>query len=47
MLDWILVYVVVFFFVFLFQYMVNFFDVSDPEKATKTRNSRKKSGKSL
>jgi phosphotransferase system glucose/maltose/N-acetylglucosamine-specific IIC component len=42
MLDWILVYLVVFFFVFLFQYMVNFFDVPDPEKEDKAHDSGKK-----
>ncbi len=42
MLDWILVYLVVFFFVFLFQRMITFFDVPKPEKEKKTHNSDKK-----
>lgn len=40
MLDWILVYVVVFFFVFIFQQMVSFFDPK-PENSEKTDNPDK------
>ncbi len=46
MFDWILVYIVVFFFVFIFQSMVNFFDppakVGKKKKDKKALNSEKK-----
>ena len=42
MWDWLLVYLVVFFFVFIFQKMVTFFDPPDPEKVKKAHGSSKK-----
>jgi hypothetical protein len=33
MLDWILVYLVVFFFVWLFQHMITFFDTPEKKEA--------------
>ena len=46
MFDWILVYIVVFFFVFIFQSMVNFFDTHpqdiNKKKEKKTHGSDEK-----
>lgn len=47
MLDWILVYVVVFIFVILFQYMVNFFNVAAPEDEKKACDSDRDSSHHL
>lgn len=44
MWDWILVYMVVFFFVFLFQYMVTFFDPPKKENTIKEQEGEKQKG---